>query len=99
VPLALVRAAEAIARGAVAPAEPVTGTGPELAGAVFLAEAAVRTSGLPVPVPADRARDLAAELLAAGLEREEVVAVLPQLPLAAGTADVVLAVLGTPGTG
>ncbi len=98
VPLSLVRAAEAITRGAVAPAEPVTVTGPELAGAVFLAEVAVRTSGLPVPVPADRARDLAAELLAAGLEPEEVAAVLPHLPLAAGTTDVILAVLGTPGT-
>jgi hypothetical protein len=89
VPLALVRAAEALARGAVAPADP-GGSGPtdtELAGAVFLADAAVRTAGLPMPVPPDGARPLVAELLAAGLEPEEVVAVLPHLPLAPGTAE------------
>lgn len=99
VPLSLVRAAEAIARGAVAPAEPVTDTGPELAGAVFLAEATVRASGLPVPVPADRGWELAAELLTAGLEPEEVVAVLPHLPLGTGAADAIVAALGTAGAG
>jgi hypothetical protein len=71
----------------------------ELAGAVFLAEAAVRTSGLPVPVPPDRARPLAAELLAAGLEPDEVIAVLPHLPLAAGTADGIVHLLGAAGAG
>ena len=88
VPLSLVRAAESIARGAVAPA-PV-GAGPadaDLAGALFLAESAVRTAGLPVPVPPDGARPLVAELLSAGLEPQEVVAVLPHLPLARGTAE------------
>ena len=88
-PLALVRAAEALARDAVTVAEPVW-TGPahaDLAGAVFLADAAVRAAGLPVPVPPDRARGLVAELLAAGLEPEEVVAVLPYLPLGPGTAE------------
>jgi hypothetical protein len=100
VPLSLVRAAEAIARGAVAPVAPDSGPRAEdLAGAVFLAEAAVRASGLTVPVPAHQARALAAELLAAGLEPEEVVAVLPHLPLGAGTADGVVATLGTAGTG
>ena len=54
---------------------------------MFLADAAVRTAGLPMPVPPDGARPLVAELLAAGLEPEEVVAVLPHLPLAPGTAE------------
>jgi hypothetical protein len=101
VPLSLVRAAEAIARGAVAPPA-ADRSGPaegELAGAVFLAEAAVREAGLPVPVPADHARPLTLELLAAGLEPEEIVAVLPHLPLAVGTADGVVAILGTAGPG
>ena len=89
-PLALVRAAEALARDAVAPAAPAEQPAADagLAGAVFLAEAAVRTSGLPVPVPPDRARPLVAELLSAGLEPDEVVAVLPHLPLAPGAAEV-----------
>lgn len=95
VPLSLVRAAEAIARGAAAPEAPVAGpAGAELAGAVFLAEAAVRTAGLQVPVPADRARELVAELLSAGLEPEEVVAVLPHLPLAPGAAEAVARTVG-----
>src|SRR5687767_385493 len=90
VPLSLVRAAEAIARGAVAPVAPDHSppADVELAGAVFLAEAAVRTSGVPVPVPPDRVRPLVTELLSAGLEPEEVVAVLPHLPLAPGAAEV-----------
>jgi hypothetical protein len=89
VPLSLVRAAEAIARGAVPPVAPDHSppADVELAGAVFLAEAAVRTSGVPVPVPADHVRPLVTELLSAGLEPEEVVAVLPHLPLAPGAAE------------
>ena len=89
VPLSLVRAAEAIARGAVAPVAPDHSppADVELAGAVFLAEAAVRTAALPVPVPADRARALVAELRAAGLQPDEIVAVLPHLPLAPGAAE------------
>jgi len=87
VPLSLVRAAEAIARGAAVPAATDGPAGPELAGALFLAEAAVRGSGLPVPVPVERARGLVAELLSAGLEPDELVAVLPSLPLAPGTAE------------
>jgi hypothetical protein len=89
VPLSLVRAAEAIARSAAAPAEPVR-AGPadeDLAGAVFLAEAALQASGLPVPVPPGQARPLVAGLLSAGLEPDEVVAVLPHLPLAPGAAE------------
>jgi hypothetical protein len=101
VPLSLVRAAEAIARGAVNPAAPI-GTGSadvDLAGAVFLAQAAVRAAGLPVPVPPDGARPLVAELLSAGLESEEVVAVLPHLPLGPGTADEIVVIVRSAGTG
>ena len=52
--LSLVRAAEDVARSAApvetpAPVEP--GSGSDLAGALFLAEAAVATAGLAVPVP------------------------------------------------
>lgn len=88
VPLSMVRAAEAITR-AVVPAAP-EGSAPaegDLAGAVFLAEAAVRASGLPVPVPADQARPLVVELLSAGLDPDEVLAVLPHLPLAPGAVE------------
>jgi hypothetical protein len=60
----------------------------DLAGALFLAEAAVRAAGLPVPVPPGEARPLVAELMSAGLEPDEVVAVLPHLPLGPGTAEV-----------
>ena len=92
VPLSLVRAAEALTREAAAP--PVAAVAPlaapDLAGALFLAEAAVRGAGLPVPVPADQAGRLAAELHEAGLEPEEVVAVLPHLPLGPGTAEAVI---------
>ena len=101
VPLSLVRAAEAITRGAAAAPAPA-GSGSDdgdLAGALFLAEAAVRTAGLPVPVPPDRARPLVAELLSAGLEPDEVVAVLPHLPLGPGTADRIVVVLRTDGDG
>jgi hypothetical protein len=101
VPLSLVRAAEAIARGAVAPPPPDR-SGPaegELVGAVFLAEAAVREAGLPVPVQPEQARPLVGELLSAGLEPDEVVAVLPHLPLASGTADQVVLLLGRSGAG
>jgi hypothetical protein len=98
VPLSLVRAAEAIARGAVAPDASAGGSeDADLAGAVFLAEAAVRTAGLPVPVPPDEARPLVAELLAAGLEPEEVVGVLPHLPLGPGTAEAATRLLADEG--
>jgi hypothetical protein len=107
VPLSLVRAAEAITRGAVGPAAPVgpaarVGSGPadaDLAGAVFLAEAALRTADLPVPVPPEQARPLVAELMSAGLEPEEIVAVLPHLPLGPGTADEIAVILRADGPG
>ena len=81
-PLALVRAAERETRGAapvVAP-DPAP-AGDELAGALFLAEAALHEAGLPLPVPATRADALLELLLGEGLLPEEVLAVLPQLPV------------------
>ncbi|WP_245900123.1 hypothetical protein [Geodermatophilus normandii] len=92
-PLSLVRAAEAATRAAAAPAlaEPEPDEG--LAGALFLALAAVREADLPSPVPPADARALVAALLGQGLEPAEVAGVLPHLPLAPGTADRVAALL------
>ena len=91
VPLSLVRAAEALTKGAAAIPPPVVvpPAGAALAGAVLLAEDAVRTAGLPVPVPREQAPRLVSALEAAGLDPEEVVAVLPHLPLGDGTAEAV----------
>lgn len=79
-PLALVRAAERETQQAAPGAhdEP-PGTDDDLAGALFLAEAALREAALPVPVPAARADDLLDLLLGEGLEAQEVLAVLPHL--------------------
>lgn len=61
----------------------------ELAGALFLAQVALGDCGVATPVvPADAGRLLQA-LLAEGLEPEEVLQVLPHLPVQADTADVV----------
>ncbi|GHE07708.1 hypothetical protein GCM10011381_05250 [Klenkia taihuensis] len=76
VPLSLVRAAEGIARRA-APAPPAPPA--EIAGVLFLARAAV--AGEPAPIPASAADRVLAALLAEGLERDEVLAVLADLPL------------------
>jgi len=85
-PLSLVRAAEQLTRAA-APAPPPAAPAPDaLAGVLFLADAALDAAGLPTPVPpADTTRVLDA-LLAEGLEREELLAVLDQLPLEPATA-------------
>jgi hypothetical protein len=92
-PLALVRAAEAATRGAVPPPGRAAGADDGLAGARFLARTALETAGLTVPVvPAD-ARVLVAELAGVGLEPEEIPAVLPDLPLAPGTSESVVALL------
>jgi hypothetical protein len=100
-PLSLVRAAEAVTRAAAPPpprpAEP--GRPDELAGALFLAEAALADSGLPLPVPlaqADRLLDL---LLAEGLLPEEVPALLAHLPVEPVTAAEVRATIATLGPG
>jgi hypothetical protein len=84
-PLSLVRAAEAVTRAAVAD-PPSPAPDDALAGALFLAEAALERSGVPVPVPPSAADRLLAALLADGLEPDEVTAVLPHLPLEPGTA-------------
>ena len=97
-PLSLVRAAEAVLRAAVAPPEP----GPpddDLAGSLFLARAAVTATGAPLPVGPEAAERLTEELLAHGLEPDEVVAVLPHLPVQPATADEVVAIIRAAGIG
>jgi hypothetical protein len=84
-PLSLVRAAEAATRAAVPDVVPVADDA--LAGARFLAAAALDAAGLPVPVPPDGAGRLLEELVAQGLEDDEVARVLPDLPLETATAD------------
>jgi hypothetical protein len=86
-PLALVRAAEAATRAAV-PAPPTGGLPDDsLAGALFLARAALEESGCTVPVPPTEADLLLAALADAGLEADEVPAVLPHLPVEDGTIE------------
>jgi hypothetical protein len=79
-PLSLVRAAEEVTRGAAAP-EPAPPAADDLAGVLFLAEAALRTA-----IPADPAGVLAA-LRAEGLDDDEVLAALPLLPVDPATAE------------
>jgi hypothetical protein len=90
-PLSLVRAAEAETRRAAGIEVPAPLQDDELAGALFLADVALTTSGLPQPVPPDGAGRLLTALLGEGLEPEEVLAVLPHLPVLADTADAVAA--------
>ena len=90
-PLSLVRAAEAEARRAAGVEVVPALRDEELSGALFLADVALATTGLPKPVPADRAGQLLEALLDEGLEPEEVLAVLPHLPVLADTADAVAA--------
>jgi hypothetical protein len=95
-PLSLVRAAEAVTRAAApAVAAPRPGRPDELAGALFLAEAALRGSGLTLPVPPAEADRLLDVLLAEGLLPEEVPALLPHLPVEPGTAAEVRATVAT----
>ncbi|SFF84087.1 hypothetical protein [Blastococcus tunisiensis] len=97
-PLSLVRAAEAVTRAAAAPPDP--GPPPEdLAGSLFLAEAAVTATGAPLPVGPDSAERLVEEMLAHGLDAEEVPGVLPHLPVQQATADEVVAILRAAGIG
>jgi hypothetical protein len=89
-----VRAAEAETRSAA----PVTAPEPEaatddLAGALYLAELALREAALPVPVPPAAAAALVAVLRSEGLEGEEVLRVLPHLPVSADAAEQVRAEL------
>jgi hypothetical protein len=96
-PLSLVRAAEAVARAA-APPEPGT-TDDDLAGSLFLARAAVTATGAPVPVAPQDAERLVEELLAHGLEPDEVLVVLPHLPVQPAAADEVVAIIRAAGIG
>jgi hypothetical protein len=100
-PLSLVRAAEAVTRAAapppVVPAEP--GRPDELAGALFLAEAALRASELALPVPPAQADRLLDVLLAEGLLVEEVPALLAHLPVEPATAAEVRATIAALGPG
>jgi hypothetical protein len=78
-PLSLVRAAEAATRAAAPAPAPAPDDG--LAGALFLARAALEDCGATVPVPPAEADLLLAALGDAGLEPEEVTRVLPHLPV------------------
>jgi len=87
-PLSLVNAAEAELRRAARGDEPdLSPADDELAGALFLAEAALAEAALPVPVPPAHAGDLVEALLAEGLEGQEVLHLLPHLPVLGETAD------------
>ncbi|WP_153362371.1 hypothetical protein [Modestobacter roseus] len=98
-PLSLVRAAEAVTRAA-APAPPAPDPArDDLAGALFLAEAAVRESGLTLPVPPAQADRLLELLLAEGLLPEEVPTLLASLPVEPATAAEVRATVATLGSG
>lgn len=97
-PLSLVRAAEAVTRGAAEPARPAV-PDDDLAASLFLAEAAVTATGAPLPVGPDAAERLTEELLAHGLEPGEVLAVLPQLPVQPETAATVVAIIRAAGIG
>lgn len=91
-PLSLVRAAEdELRRAAPSPAPPAAQD--DLAGALFLAEVALSEAGLPVPVPPDAAVPLLTALQEQGLEPQEVLSLLPHLPLTADAADVLVQVL------
>lgn len=96
-PLSLVRAAEAVTRGAAAPPAPVPDA--DLDASLFLASAAVTATGAPLPVGPDAAEGLVEQLLAHGLEADEVAAVLPHLPVQPETADTVVAILRAAGIG
>ena len=90
-PLSLVKAAEAETRRAADVAPAPASREEDLAGALFLADVALASSGLAQPVAPDDAGPLLAVLLDEGLEPDEVLAVLPHLPVLADTAEAVAA--------
>jgi hypothetical protein len=93
-PLSVVRGAEAAARSAVpAPVVPDD----DDPGALFLAEAALGASGLPLPVPPAQAGRLLELLLTEGLEPEEIAALLGRLPVEPATAVQVAAMVAAAG--
>ena len=79
--LSVVRAAEAEARRSSPESPPPPPRDDDLAGAVFLVEDGIRSAGLPVPVPADRAPDVLQVLQRCGIEADEVVRLVRLLPL------------------
>ncbi len=93
-PLSLVRAAEAATRAAAPASQVPVSEAPRpddsLAGALFLARAALEESGCTVPVPPAEADLLLAALADTGLEPDELPAVLPHLPVHEATVDEVL---------
>jgi hypothetical protein len=89
-PLSLVRAAEAELRRAAGSDEQARPSAPpedEVAGALFLADVALRTADVALPVVRADARPALRALLAEGLEPEEVLAVLPHLPVLGDAAE------------
>ena len=91
-PLSLVRAAEATARDAAPHAvAKTTAEDEDLAGARFLAEVALGGSDLTLPVPPAQAGELLEALVAQGLEPQEVLSLLPHLPVQPDTAEEVVA--------
>lgn len=88
-PLSLVRAAEDELRRAVGEAPAAPAADEELAGALFLAQAALDAAGLALPVPPADAAALLDVLQAEGLEPHEVLSLLPHLPVLQDTADAV----------
>jgi hypothetical protein len=96
-PLSLVRAAEAVTRGAAA--APAPSPDPDVAASLFLAEAAVTATGAPLPVGPDDAERLVEQLLAHGLDPDEVLVVLPHLPVQPETAATVVAIVRAAGIG
>jgi hypothetical protein len=71
----------------------------DLAASLFLAEAAVTATGAPLPVAPDAAERLLEQLLAHGLEPDEILAVLPHIPVQPETADTVVAIIRASGIG
>ncbi|WP_051516028.1 hypothetical protein [Candidatus Blastococcus massiliensis] len=91
-PLSLVRAAETATRAAV-PVPEVPAPDDGLAGALFLARAALEASGCTVPVPPTEADLLLAALADTGLEPDELPTVLPHLPVEESTITRITATL------
>jgi hypothetical protein len=96
-PLSLVRAAEAVTRAATA--APTASPDGDLAASLFLADAAVTATGVSLPVGPDAAERLVEQLLAHGLEPDEVLVVLPHLPVQPETAATVAAIIRAAGIG
>lgn len=91
VPLALVRSAESMAIKA-APVAAAEGAADDddLAGALLLADAALRAGALTVPMPPAEAVDLLPLLTDEGLQADEIARLLPELPVLQETIELVL---------